>query len=354
VARLALLAGQLVACGDSAVVAIVPAPPDTTQTGPGFPAGRHLAAYWGQDLFGGANPNAVSRWEESLVDACTGTPYDFVIVSFVTGVASGSDGSPSSFQADFANHCIGGAAVAGASGLSVCDDIAAGIAACHKAGKRVLLSIGEGDPGLQADTSGTVGEQAAQSTWDLYLGGKGTGRPFPGQSIDGIDLAFVVPQNEAPSVGFVRFAARLRELMNQSGAKYYLTGRPECAYPDPSLGPGMGTVLGDALGAFDALFVEYFYDPRCSYSATDASGFQGSYQSWAALTRNGRPAIFVGLSLEPQAVGAIDRSLLPKLLGDVKTSASFGGLMLRDVSYDQNSADSSGITFGAYAKTLLP
>jgi chitinase len=258
-----------------------------------------------------------------------------------------------SFTQNFANHCSPGTALAGAPGLAQCDDIAAGIDACHRAKKKVLVSVGgDQDPGFGSDQTGSVGAQAAQWVWDVYLGGHAAIRPFSSQVLDGVNLEF--PPGFASTAGAVRFAGRLRELMNGSASPYYLTATPQCFYPD-SLGPGMGTVIGDNPDAFDALFVEYFNpNQSCVYSASNASGFLGSLQSWATLTRNGRPAILVGLPLVPTQVGYVDRPSLPGLVSDAKKTQAFGGLMLRDESYDQNSTDSSGLTYGQYAKMLLP
>jgi chitinase len=346
-------AAFVVACAD-ATVYVIGGPEGPPEGGPGVPAGTHLAVYWGQDLFGGLNPDAGALWEQPLAAACTGTPYDFVMLAYVTNVANGPDGTAASFQQNFANHCTMGSPLPQAPGLQECDDIAAGIAACHRARKKVLISIGVGDPGLQSDTDGGVGAQAAQSMWDLYLGGSAPARPFPGQTLDGVDLNYTLLAQNPPGPGFTGFASRLRELMNNSGGSYLLTASPGCGFPDLSLGPGMGTVLGDDLSAFDALFVQFYYDPACTYVPADAGSFHSRFQDWATLAHNGRPRIFVGLWLQPGGTGYVDRASLPLLVNDVKNNAAFGGLVLRDESYDQNSADTSGMTYGGYARSLLP
>jgi chitinase len=323
--------------------------------GPGLPPGNHLAVYWGQDLFGRANPDAGALWEQPLADACAGGPYDFVVLSYITDVASGSDGTPASFQQNFSNHCTAGSQLDGAPNLTECDDIAAGVSACHQAGKNVLIAVGEQDLGLQSDLDGSVGAQAAKSMWDLYLGGNAAARPFPGQNLDGVDLSFAVLPGETPGPGYLQFAIRLRELMNSSGGKYYLTASPECEFPDYSFGPGpeMGTVLGTIPGAFDAILVQFYYNPPCAYSPTNANGFLASFQSWAMLFRGGKPKILVGLSLDHTQVGFVDRASLPMLVSTVKSNPAFGGIALRDESFDQNSADDSGVTYGDLAASLL-
>jgi chitinase len=373
----------LVACADAALRAIGLGPPvnedggleggldATTDTGldatpdvggpdvhgPGLPPGNHLAAYWGQDLFGRANLDATALWEQPLADACAGSsPYDFLILSYVTDVASGSDGTPASFQQNFSNHCTGGTQLDGAPNLTECDDIAAGVSACHQAGKNVLIAVGEQDLGLQSDLDGSVGAQAAKSMWDLYLGGDAGARPFPGQNLDGVDLSFAVLPGQTPGPGYLQFAIRLRELMNASGGTYYLTASPQCEFPDYSFGPGpeMGTVLGTIPGAFDAILVQFYYSPPCAYSPTNPNGFLASFQSWAMLLRGGKPRILVGLWLDPTGVGFVDRASLPMLVSAVKGNPAFGGIALRDESFDQNSADDAGVTYGDLAASLLP
>jgi chitinase len=321
--------------------------------GPGLPPGNHLAVYWGQDLFGRANPDAGALWEQPLVDACAGSPYDFVILSYVTDVASGSDGTPMSFQQNFSNHCTAGSPLDGAPNLTNCDDIAAGVSACHQAGKNVLIAVGEQDIGLESDLDGSVGAQAAQSMWDLYLGGDAAARPFPGQTLDGVDLSYTILPGPAPGPGYVQFATRLRELMNASGGKYYLTASPQCPFPDYSLGPKPGTVLEAIPGAFDAILVQFYYTPQCSYSPTNPNGFLAYFQSWGMLLRGGKPKILVGLWLDPTMVGYVDRASLPMLVNAVKGNPAFGGIALRDESFDQNTANDAGVTYGDFAASLL-
>jgi chitinase len=50
--------------------------------------------------------------------------------------------------------------------------------------------------------------------------------------------------------------------------------------------------------------------------------------------------------------GFVPRATLPSLVNDVKADPAFGGIMLWDVSNDQNSTE-NGTTYGAFAKSLL-
>ena len=138
--------------------------------------------------------------------------------------------------------------------------------------------------------------------------------------------------------------------MDASGHKYYITGAPQCPYPDAFLGPATGRALGDAPAAFDFVWVQ-FYNNYCSYGTPSA--FQDAFTQWKTLASGG-PKIVVGLPATTGAAGSgfVARATLPSLVGDVKSDPAFAGIMLWDASNDQNSAE-GGVTYGAYAKSLL-
>jgi chitinase len=331
------------ACGD-VILPVIEAksePGSSTDGGPqpaGFPPGSRLAAYWGQDLYGATNP------ESPLADTCTNGPYDIVIAAYVTQIALGADGSPASFSFNMANHC-GTMAIA----PDACDAIGAGIQACHDMGKKVLISIGPQDPGLPPDDDGSVGVQAARSVWDMFLGGDAGPRPFGGASFDGVDLDYHVV---APSAGYPAFVAELRRLMTASGGQYYLTAAPQCGFPDAIYLAAGGPLDKDRYD-FDALFVKFYYDP-CAYGGQDG-GLEGAFQDWATVPQDGHPKIFVGLPVSSSLAkpGYVDRAALRAIVESLKRKSAFGGIMLLDVSYDQNSADDAGTTYGRFVKSVL-
>jgi chitinase len=218
---------------------------------------------------------------------------------------------------------------------------------CQAAGKKVLISIGgsTGSAGFQSDDDGKM---AATSVWNIFLGGNGTIRPFAGATLDGVDLDI----EGGGTVGYAAFAKALRTLMDASGHKYYITGAPQCPYPDAFLGPAAGRALGDAPSAFDFVFVQ-FYNNYCGYGTPSA--FMDSFNMWKTLAgANSGPKVLVGLPATTGAAGSgfVARATLPALVNGVKADAAFAGIMLWDVSNDQNSVE-GGTTYGAYAKTLL-
>ena len=314
-----------------------------------FPSKGLLTVYWGQNGWG-ATHNDQTTWEKPLADTCAAHPeYDVVILSFATQLAhTRNQPSGQSFvpELNFANHCETSYDAQNPF-LLKCDDIAAGVRACQAAGKKILLSIGgsTGSAGFQSDDDGKM---AATSVWNIFLGGASTIRPFTNATLDGVDLDI----EGGGTVGYTAFATALRALMDASGHKYYITGAPQCPYPDAFLGPATGRALGDAPAAFDFVWVQ-FYNNYCGYGTPSA--FRDAFAQWKTLAGNGAgPKIVVGLPATTAAAGSgfVARATLPALVGDVKDDPAFAGIMLWDASNDQNSAE-AGTTYGAYAKSLL-
>jgi chitinase len=188
----------------------------------------------------------------------------------------------------------------------------------------------------------------AQTVWDVFLGGNSPVRPFPGATLDGVDLDI----EGGATTGYAAYVTRLRALMNGAAPRhYYITAAPQCPYPDAYLGPGKGLAFGDALPSFDFLSIQ-FYNNFCSYH--DPNAFLAAWQQWAALARKGGPRILVGLPATQQAAqaaGYVDRATAPSLLKAVAGDPAFGGFMLWDASFDQNSAV-NGQTYGAFLAAL--
>ncbi|HSZ83662.1 MAG TPA: glycosyl hydrolase family 18 protein [Polyangia bacterium] len=333
--------------GSDANPSDAPAADAAPPSGGPLPSKGLLTVYWGQNGWG-ATHNDQSTWEKPLADTCAAHPeYDVVILSFATQIAhTRNQPSGQSFvpELNFANHCET-SYDADDPFLLKCDDIAAGVRACQAAGKKVLISIGgsTGSAGFQSDDDGKM---AATSVWNIFLGGASTIRPFTNAPLDGVDLDI----EGGGTIGYAAFATALRALMDASGHKYYITGAPQCPYPDAFLGPAAGRALGDAPAAFDFVWVQ-FYNNYCGYGTPSA--FRDAFAQWKTLAAGG-PKIVVGLPATTAAAGSgfVPRATLPALVGDVKDDPAFAGIMLWDASNDQNSAE-GGTTYGAYAKSLL-
>lgn len=306
-----------------------------------------VAVYWGQNGYGGANPGDPSAWERPLAEVCADPGYDIILLGFLTSFVSqrNADGYP---ESNFSYHCDTPFDAANPFLLS-CPDIGDAIAICHDNGKRVLLSLG-GAAGSYGFSGDAQAEQFAQTVWDMFLDGDSAVRPFGSNALDGVDLDI----EGGSTAGYTAFATRLRQLMDQDAPdRYLITGAPQCPVPDAFLGPGAGSPLGDAADAFDYLFVQ-FYNNYCNFN--QRASFDETFAQWAALHATGGPAIYVGLPATDQAAQAssfVSREDLAALVDAVASHDSFAGIMLWDSSYDQNSADGTGTTYGAYAAELL-
>ena len=304
-----------------------------------------LAVYWGQNGYGAVDPNR-AHWEKSLADTCAAKPhYDVVILAFATQLAHGRNNETFIPEMNFGPHCHESAGESNPY-LLRCPALAEGIRACQEMGKKVLLSIGgaKGSTGLESETEGT---QAAEVAWNLFLGGSSPLRPFPGVTLDGLDLDLEAG-NTAGSSNFVK---AIRARMDGSGKKYWLTAAPQCPFPDAYLGPAPGRPLGDALHAFDYLFVQFYNNKGCGRGAVSA--VTSSFAKWAELAKGGGPKILIGVPAAPHAAssGYLSREDLSQLVAEVHENEAFAGFMLWDASYDQNTFESSG-TYGGFLKSL--
>ena len=247
-------------------------------------------------------------------------------------------------RTNFSSHCNSRNAYdADHKRLYRCDEIGRGVNECQRLGKKVILSLG-GAVGNYGFTDDAQARMFAQTTWDLFLGGKSNFRPFSTAVLDGIDLDI---EGGSPT-GYGAYVTRLRELMDtDKSRKWYITAAPQCVFPDAFLGPGAGRALGQVPGLFDLLFVQ-FYNNVCA--GTNPDFMVQTYNRWAGVG----PKIVVGLPATPQAGGGhVGRGSLPGLLNRVKRTPAFGGVMLWDASYDQNSVE-GGQSYGAFVKTQLP
>jgi len=318
---------------------------DTSDDGDGDggdPGGPRIAAYWGQNGYGGTHPADMDLWEPRLADVCAVPHYDVIVLAFMTSFISARNGGLP--ELNFSFHCETPIDDEHPF-LLRCEEIEADIAACHAAGKKVILSLG-GASGAYGFTGDGEAESFADTVWDMFLGGDGALRPFGDQPLDGVDLDI---EGGGPA-GYAAFVRRLRTTMDAAGGDWLITAAPQCPFPDAHLGPAAGTALGDAADAFDYLFVQ-FYNNTCSGSS--GAAFDDTFARWADLAASGGPRILVGLPATPDAApagGYVDPAALPALVDSVRGDAAFAGLMLWDVSFDRQSGDP---TYGERAAQTL-
>ncbi|EGO03010.1 glycoside hydrolase family 18 protein [Serpula lacrymans var. lacrymans S7.3] len=252
--------------------------------------------------------------QDSTIDAI---PIAFLDVFFGTG------GLPS---LNLANSCnpTDNATFAG-SELPNCSALAADIQTCQAAGKIVTLSLG-GATGANGFTSDAQAQTFADQIWDLFLGGNGTTRPFGAAVLDGVDLDI----EGGSSTGYAAFVTQIRSHATGASKPYYVTGAPQCPFPDAYL----GSVI-DAVG-FDALYVQ-FYNNYCGVNnyGTPSDWDFGLWDSWAKTSPNPDIKIYIGAPASTSAAtsGYVDAATL----GSIATATaanytSFGGIMLWDAS----------------------
>jgi chitinase len=295
-----------------------------------------VVAYWGQNGVSRAIADP-TKSEKELGETCRDNPhYEAVVIAFVSGFKNAAQ--PDALHSiNFSKHCNPDRMPL------LCKLIVPGINDCQRLGKKVLISLG-GATGSYGFASDDEARTFAEAIWNLYLGGQAANRPFATAVVDGVDLDI----EGGSSRGYTTFVRRLRELMNGDKTRpWYITGAPQCIFPDAYLGPAAGRALGDVASLFDYLFVQ-FYNNACGAQNPDV--LVSTFNQWTKVG----PKILVGLPASASAgAGFVARAALPGLLGRVKGSPGFGGVMLWEASYDQNSAE-GGMTYGAFVKRQLP
>lgn len=117
---------------------------------------------------------------------------------------------------------------------------------------------------------------------------------------------------------------RLRKHYDTDKSKqYYITGAPQCPFPDAMMGPALDEV------AFDAVFVQFYNN----YCATTSSNFNfNTWDNWAKKTSvNKNVKILLGLpgSVAAAGSGYVPFGQLQPIVQNLQsTYSSFGGVML--------------------------
>ncbi|KAJ2351449.1 Chitinase 2, partial [Coemansia sp. RSA 2618] len=185
----------------------------------------NFVAYWGQSSAGS---------QKSLGDYCADSSIDVIAMSFLYQFPNTKLDISATCRSTFPG-----------SDLLHCPDVAADIKKCQAQGKAVILSMG-GAAGAYGFSSDADGKSYADTVWDMFLGGSGSQRPFDDAVLDGIDLDI----EGGATAGYAAFVAQLRSHFEASSAKkYYITGAPQCPFPDAMLGSTLNSAW------FDMVFV---------------------------------------------------------------------------------------------------
>ncbi|TFK83741.1 glycoside hydrolase family 18 protein [Polyporus arcularius HHB13444] len=322
----------------------------------------NLAVYWGQD--GAGNQQRLSYY-------CKDSTIDTIPLAFLY-IFRGTGGEP---VIDFANTCNQwDDPVYSGTALANCSFLAQDIKTCQAAGKIVTLSLG-GGTGQVGFSSDSQAQSFADQIWNLFLGGKGSIRPFGDAILDGIDLDIEsgTAAHYAAFVNRIRSNAGLTGLTASTFAEaranatahanatshhttaskdgkpvvdvttaskyYYITSAPQCPYPD--------AYIGGALNAahFDAVYVQ-FYNNYCGLDQPSDYNF-ATWDNWAkTVSSNKAVKVYIGApgSADAAGEGYVGVSTLANYVSDAqKKWSSFGGVMLwdADTAYTNGRFDKS-------------
>jgi len=271
---------------------------------------RSVVIYWGQDGAG---------IEPSLATVCQNDKVGIVVLAFVDIFFNANDGNLPCLN--LANHC---STTFPGHQLLHCPQVAADIKTCQSLGVNVTISLG-GAAGSYGFTSKSQAQTFATTIYNTFLGGSSSLRPFDTAILEGVDLDI---EGGSPNY-YSDFITSLRGL--QGGI--IVSGAPQCPYPDAYLGPTIQAVGND----FTYLYIQ-FYNNYCGALTTSFN-----FNQWISGTTS-NIILFVGL---PAAQGAAGSGYVPlsQLSGVVKplfTNNRFGGVMLWDAGYNQQTSYSEG------------
>ncbi|XP_054790848.1 hevamine-A-like [Prosopis cineraria] len=269
-----------------------------------------VAIYWGQ------NGN-----EGTLSEACATGKYAYVNVAFLIQFGNGQ--TP---QMNLAGHC--NPSIAGS-----CAKFSSEIKDCQAKGIRVLLSIG-GGVGSYSLSSVEDARNVSKYLWDTFLGGKSSSRPLGDAVLDGIDFDI-----ELGSTQYYDYLARfLKNYGVARGKRVYISGAPQCPFPDRFLGTALNT------GLFDFVWVQFYNNRPCQYANGNITNLVNSWNTWTRSVP--APQIFLGLPAAPAAAGSgyIPADVLTsEILPVIKKSPKYGGVMLWSRFHDKQSGYSDSI-----------
>lgn len=133
------------------------------------------------------------------------------------------------------------------------------------------------------------------------------------------------------STGYAAFVTEIRSLAAGASKRYYVTGAPQCVYPDAYLGSVINAV------GFDAIYVQ-FYNNQCGLNnyATISDWNYGVWDVWAkTISPNPNVKVFLAAPAASLAAGSgyVSLSTLASIATTTRNSfSSFGGVALWDES----------------------
>ncbi|KAA0033735.1 hevamine-A-like [Cucumis melo var. makuwa] len=268
-----------------------------------------ITVYWGQ-----------STAEGTLRETCATGRYKYVILAFLNNFGNGR--TPSINLSGHCNPATGG-----------CTVLSQNIKFCQRMRVKVLLSIG-GGVGNYSLASPSDARNFATYLYNHFLSGRSTARPLGDAVLDGIDFDI-----ELGSTANWEVLAKNLKGLSKSRKRVYLSAAPQCPFPDKFLGTAINK------GAFDFIWVQFYNNPPCQYSAGNINNLISSWNRWTS-SAGGSGKIFLGLPAAPGAAGSgyipanvLTSAILPK----IKKSPRYGGVMLWSRYWDKVNGYSSAI-----------
>ncbi|XP_042479965.1 acidic endochitinase-like [Macadamia integrifolia] len=100
----------------------------------------------------------------------------------------------------------------------------------------------------------------------------------------------------------------------------------------------MGSALNTRL--FDYVWVQFYNNPSCQYNLGNVNNLLSSWRKWTSLV----PATKIFMGLPAAGSGFVPANVLnSKVLPVIKTSAKYGGVILWNKYYDDQSGYSNSI-----------
>ncbi|KAK0595597.1 hypothetical protein LWI29_008194 [Acer saccharum] len=273
--------------------------------------GGGIAIYWGQ------NGN-----EGTLTETCVTGKYTHVNIAFLNKF--GGNQTP---ELNLAGHCNQGRSWKKNSGppkplkgsapdcnpaTGACRVVSAAVDSCQSQGIKVMLSI-SGGIGNYSLTSESDAKTVAEYLYNNFLGRKSSNRPLGDAVLDGVDFDIELGST-AHYDDLVQFLSQFSE----PARKVYITGAPQCPFPDRFLGAAIET--GSAQRLLE------------------------SWERWASSVVIGK--LFMGLPAAPAAAGSgyiPPEVLVSEVLPAIKKSEKYGGVMLWSRFHDVNNGYSDSI-----------
>ncbi|KAL8544167.1 hypothetical protein ACS0TY_004630 [Phlomoides rotata] len=269
-----------------------------------------IAVYWGQ------NGN-----EGTLAETCATGRFSYINIAFLNKFGGGQ--TP---ELNLAGHCN--------PATNSCRVVSDGIRACQRRGIKVMLSIG-GGIGNYSFSSREDARDFSIYLWNNFLGGGGgsAARPLGDAILDGIDLDI-----ELGSPLYYDDLVKYLKGFSRNRRRVYVTGAPQCPFPDRLLGAALNTSL------FDYVWVQFYNNRPCQYTAGNTENLKNSWARWTNSVDARK--IFLGLPAAAQAAGSgfIPADVLTaEILPVIRRSRKYGGVMLWSKFWDDQSGYSTAI-----------